>query len=63
MELVRRPYSIIPVYQGQRGFSLFLMADQGRDFIDSLSVESQAKYIFIADLHIPSSTLSMPAEG
>jgi hypothetical protein len=30
MELVWQPYSIIPVYQGQRGFSLFLTADQGR---------------------------------
>jgi hypothetical protein len=29
MELVWQPYSIIPVYQGQRGFSLFLTADQG----------------------------------
>jgi hypothetical protein len=29
MELVSQPYSIIPVYQGQRGFSLFVMVDQG----------------------------------
>jgi hypothetical protein len=30
MELVSQPYSIIPVDQGQRGFSLFLVVDQGR---------------------------------
>src|SRR5208283_4746346 len=27
--LVAQPYSIIPVYQGQRGFSLFLTVNQG----------------------------------
>jgi hypothetical protein len=31
MEFGPQTYSIIPVYQGQRGFSLFLMVDQGRD--------------------------------
>jgi hypothetical protein len=29
MEFGPQTYSIIPVYQGQRGFSLFLMVDQG----------------------------------
>jgi hypothetical protein len=29
MELVSRPYSIIPCIKGQRGFSLFLMVDWG----------------------------------
>src|SRR5271169_3694988 len=29
VELVSQPYSIIPVYQGQRGFSLFLAVNRG----------------------------------
>jgi hypothetical protein len=36
MELVSRPYSIIPVYQGQRGFSLFSMVDQGSGWVLAL---------------------------
>src|SRR5208337_3222763 len=31
--LVAQPYSIIPVYQGQRGFSLFLTVNQGLESI------------------------------
>jgi hypothetical protein len=38
--LVWQPYSIIPVYQGQRGFLLFWVMDQGTHNLNYLATEA-----------------------